>query len=99
LDFKVNWNGRQGIAIADGKKILIDNFRIEESRRGGIDLEPPRAEYLIDHVIIRNGFLKTRLLPFPMHGQGRVQNVLIEDCEYDSGSPITWITGKPLKEG
>lgn len=92
-DCKVSWNGRQGIAVNSVTNLLIDNVEITNSRRGGIDLEPNSDRSFIYNAVVKNCYLKTWLLPFPMGGRGTIDGALIENNTYWTDSPTTMMRG------
>ncbi|MCA9246958.1 MAG: right-handed parallel beta-helix repeat-containing protein [Planctomycetales bacterium] len=72
--------GRQGVAIATGKQILIQNCDIGDSRRGVIDIEPYGADWRTENIaIIGNRLGSSRLLMFPMGGAGAIGAVFLAD--------------------
>lgn len=77
VNVEVDRNGRQGMAIVAGERILIDGARILHSRRGGIDLEPDKAADRIIGVEVRNSRLSSWLLAFPAKGASEVSDVFI----------------------
>lgn len=87
LNCSTEWNGRQGIAVANSAKdILIDGFRGKKVRRTFIDLEPHSKEGVIDGVVIRNSEGECHLTPFAAGGRGTINNVLIENNKYSGSS-------------
>jgi hypothetical protein len=98
IDLTVDWNGRQAIAIAEGKNILIDGLKVLNSRRGGVDLEAPLKRQNTDGVVVKNSFINAHLQAFPMAGSGRVDNVLIQNNEHNaSGITLCRATNGDIK--
>ena len=74
----IQYNGRQGMAVAQGNNILIQNNWIGDSSRGIIDIEPYAAGWGVDNVrILNNTFGTSRLLTLPMSGAGDYGTVYI----------------------
>lgn len=84
----LKFTGRQGIAVSDARKILIDNVWIDKGRRSGIDLEPFHDAGFANDVEIRNSKIDVQLTPFAAGGKGDVSNIYIHNNEY-SGSGNT----------
>ena len=72
-------NGRQGIAIVAATNVIIEHNRIDHTRRSTVDLEPNARDWRVSNVfILDNSVGKGRLLFVASHGQGPVDNVVIE---------------------
>ena len=70
-------SGRQGIAVIDGRDIVIERNRFTDMRRGTVDLEPA-GELAVENVhIIDNHVGPGRLLFVPMAGGAPVNRVVI----------------------
>jgi hypothetical protein len=70
-------SGRQGIAVIDGRDIVIERNRFTDMRRGTVDLEP-LGELAVENVhIIDNDVGPGRLLFVPMAGGAPVNRVVI----------------------
>jgi hypothetical protein len=70
-------NGRQGIAVIDGRDIVIERNRFTDMARGTVDLEPV-GELAVENVhIIDNHVGPGRLLFVPMAGGAPVNRVVI----------------------
>jgi hypothetical protein len=70
-------NGRQGIAVIDGRDIVIERNRFTHMARGTVDLEPV-GELAVENVhIIDNHVGPGRLLFVPMAGGAPVNRVVI----------------------
>lgn len=79
-DSKLTRCGRQGIAVATGEDVLIENNEIADSRRGIIDIEPYGKEWRTGNIrIIGNRLGGSRLLLLPMGGSGTVGMVFVAD--------------------
>jgi hypothetical protein len=90
--------GRQGVAVATGEDVLIENNEIADSRRGIIDVEPYGKEWRTSNIrIIGNKLGGSRLLLLPMGGSGTVGSVFIADnvCTGPNGTPAVSNTGQP----
>lgn len=90
--------GRQGIAIATGEDILIENNEIADSRRGIIDIEPYGKEWKTGNIrIIGNLLGGSRLLLLPMGGSGTIGTIFIADNvnTEPNGTPAIANLGKP----
>jgi len=97
-DSKLTRCGRQGIAIATGENILIENNEIDDSRRGIIDIEPYGQEWHTSNIsIIGNRLGGSRLLLLPMGGGGSIGALFIADNENTAhnGTPAIANRGKP----
>lgn len=81
----LKFTGRQGIAVSDARKILIDSVRIEKGRRSGIDLEPFHDGGFANEVEISNSRIEVQLTPFAAGGRGDVSDIYIHNNEF-SGS-------------
>lgn len=81
----LKFTGRQGIAVSDARKILIENVWIEKGRRSGIDLEPFHDEGFANNVEVSNSKIDVQLTPFAAGGRGDVSDIYIHDNEF-SGS-------------
>ena len=84
----LKFTGRQGIAVSDARKILIDSVWIEKGRRSGIDLEPFHDEGFANEVEVANSIIDVQLTPFAAGGKGDVSDIYIHNNEY-SGSGNT----------
>lgn len=94
-DVEVDRNGRQGMAVISGERIVIDGARVLHSRRGGIDLEPNKAADRIAHIEIKDSEIRSHLLAFPAGGAGEVGDVYIHDNTIlRSGVPWVYSRGK-----
>ena len=72
-------NGRQGIAIVSATNVIIERNRIDHTRRSTVDLEPNGSSWRISNVfILDNSVGRGALLFVASHGQGPVDNVVIE---------------------
>ncbi len=72
-------NGRQGIAIVSATNVIIEHNRVDHTRRSTVDLEPNGSSWHISNVFILNNSVgKGRLLFVASHGQGPVDNVVIQ---------------------
>jgi hypothetical protein len=70
-------NGRQGIAVIDGRDIVIERNRFTDMARGTVDLEPV-GELAVENVhIIDNQVGPGQLLFVPMAGGAPVNRVVI----------------------
>jgi hypothetical protein len=70
-------SGRQGIAVIDGRDIVIERNRFTDMARGTVDLEPA-GELAVENVhIIDNHVGPGRLLFVPMAGGAAVNRVVI----------------------
>jgi hypothetical protein len=70
-------NGRQGIAVIDGRDIVIERNRFTDMARGTVDLEPLGALAVENVHIIDNHVGPGRLLFVPMAGGAPVNRVVI----------------------
>jgi Right handed beta helix region len=90
---RCSWNGRQGISIVDATDILIDDIRIVNGRRAGIDLEPNSLHNVVRGVEIRNSYTNTHLLAFAASGRSEVSDVWIHhNVIARSGVPILYMS-------
>lgn len=81
--------GRQGIAVSDARKILIDSVWIDKGRRSGIDLEPFHDAGFANEVEVRNSVIDVQLTPFAAGGKGDVSDIHIQNNKYSgSGNSI-----------
>lgn len=90
--------GRQGIAVATGEDVLIENNTIADSRRGIIDIEPYGKDWSTGNIrIIGNRLGGSRLLLLPMGGSGVIGAVFIADNvnTEPNGTPAILNKGKP----
>lgn len=73
-------NGRQGVAVAAGRNVLIERVSISQTRRATFDVEPTLADWLIDDVVIRDNQIGPgRLLTLAMGGAAApIHNVTFE---------------------
>lgn len=97
-DSKLTRCGRQGIAIATGENVLIENNVIDDSRRGIIDIEPYGQEWHTTNIsIIGNQLGGSRLLLLPMGGGGSIGTLFIADNvnTAHNGTPAIANRGKP----
>lgn len=93
--------GRQGIAIATGQNVLIENNVIADSRRGIIDIEPYGQEWHTSNIsIIGNQLGGSRLLLLPMGGGGLIGTLFIADNvnTAHNGTPAIANRGKPDRQ-
>lgn len=81
----LKYTGRQGVAVSDARKILIDSVHIEKGRRSGIDLEPFHDNGFANEVEVRNSLIEVQLTPFAAGGRGDVSDINIHNNEF-SGS-------------
>ncbi len=89
--------GRQGIAVATGEDVLIENNEIADSRRGIIDIEPYGKDWATGNIrIIGNKLGGSRLLLLPMGGSGTIGTIFIADNvnTEPNGTPAVSNTGK-----
>ena len=96
-DSKLTRCGRQGIAVATGEDVLIENNEIADSRRGIIDIEPYGEEWRTSNIrIIGNRLGGSRLLLLPMGGSGTVGMIFVADNinTEQNGTPAIGNTGK-----
>jgi Right handed beta helix region len=70
-------SGRQGIAVIDGRDIVIERNRFTDMARGTVDLEPLGALAVENVHIIDNHVGPGRLLFVPMAGEAPVNRVVI----------------------
>jgi hypothetical protein len=72
-------NGRQGIAVTHGSKVVIEHNDIADTRRATIDLEPNGAGGRVRDIWIRDNTIgRGRLLFVAGHGGGDVSNIYIQ---------------------
>jgi len=91
-------NGRQGIAIVAATNVIIEHNRIDHTRRSTVDLEPNAPDWKISNVfILDNSVGKGRLLFVASHGQGPVDNVVIEGNQLQ-GHDLTIDAMAPSKQ-
>ncbi len=74
--------GRQGIAVSDARKILIDSVWIDKGRRSGIDLEPFHDAGFANEVEVRHSVIDVQLTPFAAGGKGDVSDINIHNNKY-----------------
>lgn len=84
----IDWNGRQGGAVISGKNIVIDNFKVLNSRRSGFDVEGNSTSDDAGMVVIKNSSFNTHLLGLPMGGAGAVSEVLSVKNDYLKSNPF-----------
>jgi Right handed beta helix region len=81
-------NGRQGIAIIDGRDIVIERNKFTDMRRGTVDLEPAGGLVVENVHIIDNEVGPGRLLFVPAAGGGPVNRIVIARNRLH-GRPLT----------
>jgi Right handed beta helix region len=81
-------SGRQGIAVIDGRDIVIERNRFTDMRRATVDLEPV-GELVVENVhIIDNEVGPGRLLFVPAAGGGPINRIIIARNRLH-GRPLT----------
>ncbi|MBI1375164.1 MAG: hypothetical protein GC159_20790 [Phycisphaera sp.] len=89
--------GRQGVAVATGRDVLIEDNTIDDSRRGIIDIEPYGKEWATTNIsIINNRLGGSRLLLLPMGGGGVIGTIFLADNinTAPNGVPSIYNVGK-----
>jgi hypothetical protein len=81
-------SGRQGIAIIDGRDIVIERNRLTDMPRGTVDLEPAGGLVVENVHIIDNEVGPGRLLFVPAAGGGPVNRIVIARNRLH-GRPLT----------
>ncbi|HEX9121824.1 MAG TPA: right-handed parallel beta-helix repeat-containing protein, partial [Actinomycetota bacterium] len=77
-------NGRQGIAVADGHDVTIEDNVLSDVRQASFDLEPISPEWVVDGITIRGNTVGPYRLTFlSSKTGGTVRNVLIEGNTVD----------------
>lgn len=76
------FTGRQGIALCNARRVLIENVFVDQGRRASIDLEPYEDEGFVTDVIIRNNNLRATMTVIAALGRGDVSDIYIHDNEY-----------------
>jgi hypothetical protein len=89
-DVRVEYNGRQGMAIANAENVSISRAQIMNTRRGGIDLEPSSSSWAIRRVRINDCYLNGYHVAFPAAGRGDVSDVVIQRNEIH-GPGVPWV--------
>lgn len=88
-DSYLGFVGRQGIAMANCRNILVDNVHIEWGRRADIDMEPFSSDGFVEHVEIKNCVLESLMTTFAMGGRGQKNYIDIHHNEFKRGGTIS----------
>lgn len=87
-DAYLRFVGRQGVAIYDSRRGLLDGVIVDLGRRAAIDKEPFHDAGYADEIEIKNCKLHAIQVPFAALGLGTVNDINIHDNEYSGGSSI-----------
>lgn len=83
--------GRQGLAIANARDVLVEGNDVREVRRGIFNIEQYGATWASDNVrILNNTTGRSRLLWMPVSGQGVAGSILV------AGNVMEATTGIPV---
>jgi hypothetical protein len=74
---KVQYNGRQGVAISHADGVVLNDIRIMNTRRAGFDLEPSSSKWHVRNVEIRNSYTHGYHFNFAAAGRGDVSDIFI----------------------
>lgn len=87
-NFKVSYNGRQGLTIGWAENVTIENAQILNSRRSGFDLEPAAAHWFIRHVLIKNSYTRQTGTGWAILGRGPVDDITIVNNKMDGAGGV-----------
>lgn len=75
----LRWTGRQGIAMANCRNILVDDVTVVYGRRAAVDMEPFSTTGFVTDVEIRNCDLHPLQTQFAAVGDGDVSRINLHD--------------------
>ncbi len=90
-DSRFHHIGRQGLAIANARDVLVEGNDVREVRRGIFNIEQYGASWASDNVrILNNTTGRSRLLWMPVSGQGVAGSILVAGnvMEASTGIPV-----------
>jgi hypothetical protein len=88
-NFKVSYNGRQGVAFSQSENVVAENVQILNSRRAGFDLEP-NSKWVVKNVLIKNSYIRGYHVAFAAGGRGAVDNITIQNNKI-AGPGVPWV--------
>lgn len=77
-NFRVSYNGRQGVAFSQSQNIVAENVQILNTRRSGFDLEP-NSNWVVKNVLIKNSYIRGYHIAFASGGIGPVDQITIQN--------------------
>lgn len=96
-NFRVSYNGRQGVALSETQNAVLENVQILNTRRAGFDLEPNSA-WKVENVLIKNSYTKGYHTAFASGGIGEVNNITIQNNKISGqGGIISVGSGRQIR--